>query len=158
MEKNVFDANAQTGQVNSKSEPGSMSRTIDVGGEKQTLMVHVDRVSYWTEALIQTRVFRDHDYWRASKGAIIMFDVTNRESFDHIKHWLQVVERYAMTDCPKAIVGNKIDLVDQRVVSRQEVEEQVCGSYDLAYFETSAKDDTESLEAAMNHILKPLIA
>ena len=70
---------------------------------------------------------------KAAQGVIIVFDVTKRETFEHVDVWLQeeVLE-------PNLILsGNKIDL-DNRQVTKEEAE-KYAKKLNMAYFETSAK-------------------
>ena len=50
------------------------------------------------------------------------YDVTVRDSFAHVREWLQDVNKYAQEDTCKLLIGNKSDRTD-RVVSREEGEE-----------------------------------
>jgi Ras-related protein Rab-18 len=61
-------------------------------------------------------------YYRGAHGVILVYDVTNRESFEHLRDtWLQELDTYAGDTKPiKMVVGNKIDRVSERVVNRQE--------------------------------------
>ena len=79
-------------------------------------------------------------YYRGSMGAILLFDLTNRESFDHIAKWIEEVKDNA-GDIPMLLVGNKKDLVDERKVSRAEAEE-FAEEMEMYYVESSAKDGT----------------
>ena len=55
-------------------------------------------------------------YYKGSDAAIIVYDVTSRESFDKISLWLDRVHKYC-PDAPICLVGNKIDLNTQQQVS-----------------------------------------
>ena len=45
--------------------------------------------------------------------ALLVYDVTNRQSFEHIEEWLTELDVYATGDLGKMIVGNKVDLVSE---------------------------------------------
>ncbi len=79
-------------------------------------------------------------YYRGAMGAILLFDLTNRESFDHIPKWIEEVKNNA-GEIPMLLVGNKSDLVNERSVSRQEAE-AFAREFQLYYIESSAKDGT----------------
>ncbi len=76
-------------------------------------------------------------YYKGAMGAIVLFDVTNRESFDHISKWIGEVRDNA-GDIPMLLVGNKIDLEDSRVVSMEEAQE-LADDLNMFYVESSAK-------------------
>lgn len=46
-----------------------------------------------------------------------MYDVTDQESFNNVKQWLNEIDRYASENVNKLLVGNKCDLAENRVVS-----------------------------------------
>ena len=79
-------------------------------------------------------------YYRGAMGAILLFDLTNRESFDHIPKWIEEVKNNA-GEIPMLLVGNKSDLLNERSVSRQEAE-AFAREFQLYYIESSAKDGT----------------
>ena len=56
-------------------------------------------------------------YYRGAQAVILVYDTTNQESFDNIKHWLEQAEGHASETCLKFLVGNKIDLKDERLIS-----------------------------------------
>ncbi|RRT63164.1 hypothetical protein B296_00041404, partial [Ensete ventricosum] len=49
----------------------------------------------------------------------VVYDVTDQESFNNIKQWLNEIDRYASENVNKLLVGNKCDLTDSRVVSSE---------------------------------------
>lgn len=61
-------------------------------------------------------------YYRGAQGVILVYDVTRRETFDSLKNtWLKELEIYAdLNDLVLMIVGNKIDLENERQVSYEE--------------------------------------
>ena len=76
-------------------------------------------------------------FYRGADGILFVFDVTNKESFENIKDWL-MDPHIVNLDAKKILVGNKIDLVDQRVVNKESME-KYGQSKNLNSFETSAK-------------------
>ena len=85
-------------------------------------------------------------YFRGADACFIIFDVTNRASFEAVQHWYKETLDYAGRSTLVIILGNKVDLADQRVV---EVEEAVELAHNLGctYFETSAKTGENVAEA-----------
>ena len=67
-----------------------------------------------------------------------MFDVTDRESFLSLRSWVNAIEEHAGVRVVKYLVANKIDLADERVVSKEEGE-NFAQQYLMQYCETSAK-------------------
>ncbi|XP_012860721.1 ras-related protein Rab-42 [Echinops telfairi] len=78
-------------------------------------------------------------FYRNMVGVLLVFDVTNRKSFDHIRDWHEEV--MATQGPHKAVfmlVGHKSDLQNTRCVSAQEAEE-LAASLGMAFVETSAR-------------------
>lgn len=79
-------------------------------------------------------------YYRGAKGALLVFDITMRQSFVNADKWYDQIRKYSGVDVPIILVGNKIDLVDSRVVSTDEVQ-VYAAQKGMPFFETSAKTD-----------------
>jgi Ras-related protein Rab-5C len=77
-------------------------------------------------------------YYRGAMSAIVVFDITQRSSFDGAKNWVREIKTKGHKHCIIALVGNKTDLVNERVVDVKQIYPYV-ESEDLLYFETSAK-------------------
>ena len=76
-------------------------------------------------------------YYRGVTCIIICFDVTSEESFNHIKDWLNSIEHFAKKNVMKVLVGNKIDLNDERKITT-ETASNYADSINIKYYETSA--------------------
>ena len=76
---------------------------------------------------------------KSSQGAIVVFDLTNRETFEKVTDWLKQIREYS-TKIVIGLFGNKSDL-EGREVSQEEID-KLCQNEDLIYFETSAKNNT----------------
>ena len=77
-------------------------------------------------------------YYRGAEGSIIVFDVTRRDTFDHIKYWKSEVDNKIISKIPMLLVGNKTDLVEDRVVSYEEAN-KLAKELQMPYLETSPK-------------------
>jgi len=77
-------------------------------------------------------------YYQGSLGAVLVFDVTNHASFEHLPKWIEEVRNNIKIAIPLLLVGNKSDLTEQRAVSIKEVN-SFTRNFNLFYMETSAK-------------------
>jgi len=73
-----------------------------------------------------------------SQASVIVFDLTNKESFDRVIDWLKQIREYSLK-LPIGLFGNKSDLQGRKVT--QEEINALCEKEDLVYFETSAKNN-----------------
>ncbi|SCU77294.1 LAFA_0A00892g1_1 [Lachancea sp. 'fantastica'] len=85
-------------------------------------------------------------YYRGAHGIIIVYDVTDQDSFNDVKMWLQEIDRYATAGVLKLMVGNKSDLQDKRVVE-YDVAKEFADSLQIPFLETSALDSSNVEEA-----------
>jgi small GTP-binding protein len=53
-------------------------------------------------------------YYKASNGVILVYDITEKETFNNIPNWLEEVKKHAGPNAAKLLVGNKCDLEDER--------------------------------------------
>lgn len=54
-------------------------------------------------------------HYRKAKGAVIVYDVTNRKSFENVEKWLKDVTQLADHDCSILIIGNKNDIDSRKI-------------------------------------------
>merc|ERR1719410_2608234 len=95
-------------------------------------------------------------YYRGADGIILVYDITDRESFSHVNDWLNEVNRYVNENTCKLLIGNKCDNVSERQVSTEEGKKKA-EEIGVAFIEASAKDAT-SVEAAFTMMSAELIA
>lgn len=77
-------------------------------------------------------------YYRGALGALLVYDVTDRETFESLKRWLSEVHGNADPNIKLMLVGNKSDLEDQRAVETEEGT-AFAQRHGLAFMEASAK-------------------
>lgn len=80
-------------------------------------------------------------YYRGAQAAVVVFDLTSRESLDGAKQWVKELQRRADQNMVIALAGNKCDLVARRKVDSEEAA-GYARENGLLYVETSAKDAT----------------
>uniref|UniRef100_A0A6N2LPA4 Uncharacterized protein n=1 Tax=Salix viminalis TaxID=40686 RepID=A0A6N2LPA4_SALVM len=81
-------------------------------------------------------------------GHMVVYDVTDQESFNNVKQWLNEIDRYASDNVNKLLVGNKSDLTANKVVS-YETAKAFADEIGIPFMETSAKDATNVEQAFM---------
>ena len=79
-------------------------------------------------------------YYKSAHAIIILYDITEQSSFEHIKNWMVEIEKFAKQGVLKLIVGNKKDLEDKRQVSKEEAE-AFAKNNRVKFLEVSAKDN-----------------
>ncbi|XP_009984426.1 PREDICTED: ras-related protein Rab-39A-like, partial [Tauraco erythrolophus] len=86
-------------------------------------------------------------YYRNSAGGMLLFDLTNRASFESIRQWhREVTDTVQPFRMVFLLVGHKSDLAGQRRVGRKEAE-KLAASLGVQYVETSAKDASNVVQA-----------
>ncbi|XP_019156198.1 PREDICTED: GTP-binding protein YPTM2-like [Ipomoea nil] len=87
-------------------------------------------------------------YYRGAHGIIVVYDVTDQESFNNVKQWLNEINRYASESVNKLLVGNKSDLTSQKVVAT-ETAQAFADEIGIPFMETSAKNSSNVEQAFM---------
>mmetsp|Transcript_59636 Transcript_59636/g.81497 ORF Transcript_59636/g.81497 Transcript_59636/m.81497 type:complete len:203 (-) Transcript_59636:92-700(-) len=85
-------------------------------------------------------------YFRGAQGILLVYDVTDRGSFNSIRNWISQIKQHADVHVNKILIGNKCDMDDQRVITYEEGKKLAQEIEDMQFFETSAKNaiDVES--------------
>lgn len=85
---------------------------------------------------------------KKAHGIVIMFDLTDKQSFESIEGWFQKLQDIAMENIPIILVGNKVDLVQQRQVSQESIDnirmKLGIGSYTISAIEAHHKSEAVS--------------
>mmetsp|Transcript_1446 Transcript_1446/g.3212 ORF Transcript_1446/g.3212 Transcript_1446/m.3212 type:complete len:221 (+) Transcript_1446:383-1045(+) len=80
-------------------------------------------------------------YYRSAQGIILVYDVTDQQSFDHVSTWIEQIDTHALPDVTKILVGNKNDMAETRVIQTEQGQE-LAAHHKMEFFETSAKVGT----------------
>eukprot|EP00300_Choanocystis_sp_HF-7_P007793 c15516_g1_i2.p1 GENE.c15516_g1_i2~~c15516_g1_i2.p1 ORF type:complete len:203 (+),score=57.62 c15516_g1_i2:94-702(+) len=106
-------------------------RTIEIEGKTIKLQI-------WDTAGQERFRTITSSYYRGAHGIIVVYDVTDLESFNNVKNWLHEIDRYAVEGVNKLLVGNKCDLVSKKQVESNTAKE-FADSLAVPFLETSAK-------------------
>jgi len=116
-------------------------RTIELDGKTIKLQI-------WDTAGQERFRTITSSYYRGAHGIIVVYDVTDQESFNNVKNWLQEIDRYASENVNKLLVGNKADLTAKKVVDYATAKEYA-DQLGVPFLETSAKNATNVEQAFM---------
>lgn len=116
-------------------------RTIELEGKTIKLQI-------WDTAGQERFRTITSSYYRGAHGIIVVYDVTDMESFNNVKTWLSEIDKYATDRVNKLLVGNKCDLVVKKVVDHQTAKD-FADPLDIPFLETSAKSATNVEQAFM---------
>ncbi|XP_029372555.1 ras-related protein Rab-1B-like isoform X1 [Echeneis naucrates] len=106
-------------------------RTIDMDGKTVKLQI-------WDTAGQERFRTITSSYYRGAHGIIIVYDITEQESFNNVRQWLDEIERYACENVSRLLVGNKSDLVSKKVVDAATAQD-LASSLRIPFLETSSK-------------------
>ncbi|XP_077102160.1 RAB3D, member RAS oncogene family, a [Siphateles boraxobius] len=79
-------------------------------------------------------------YYRGAMGFLLMYDITNLESFYAVQDWATQIKTYSWDNAQVILVGNKCDLEDDRLVAREDGQ-RLANELGFQFFEASAKDN-----------------
>ena len=80
-------------------------------------------------------------YFQSSQGLVLVYDITDRESFEKLNFWVDNIKNFAPENAKFILVGNKCDLANERKVSYEEGE-NYAKNLNIKFFEASARDGT----------------
>ena len=80
-------------------------------------------------------------YFQSSQGLLVVYDITDKDSFENINFWMENVKKNAPENVKLILVGNKCDLANERKVTIEDGENKA-RNYNIKFFESSAKDGT----------------
>ncbi|CAL8242213.1 unnamed protein product [Merluccius merluccius] len=117
-------------------------RTIDIEGKKVKIQV-------WDTAGQERFRTITQSYYRSAHGAVIAYDITRRETFDSVNHWIQEVALYGAANVVLVLIGNKCDLEAKRQVEFERACSLAKEKGMLVALETSAKESQNVEDAFM---------
>ena len=95
-------------------------------------------------------------YYRGALGAVVVYDITKRQSFDHVARWVEELRAHADSSIRIILIGNKSDLVDMRAVSAEDAVE-FAEDQGLFFSEASALNG-DNVDTAFFRLLQEIYA
>lgn len=111
---------------------------VEFGSRVVTVDSHQIKLQIWDTAGQEKFRSITRSYYRGAAGALLVYDITRRETFEHLSSWLEDCRKYSNQNIIIMLIGNKVDLDSKRAVTRQEGEE-FAKKNGLYFLETSAK-------------------
>ena len=129
--------------------------TIGVDFRFKTMIVmdKIVKVQVWDTAGQERYRSITNAYYRGAEGILIVFDVTNRETFKNIENWIKEVTVFTGNDVVIVSLGNKSDL--KKSITKSDIDD-LKKRTKLEIFNVSAKTG-ECVEDAFKHIIELLI-
>ena len=115
---------------------------LTIGVEFGARMISIDqkniKLQIWDTAGQESFRSITRSYYRGAAGALLVYDITRRETFNHLTRWLEEARQNANSNMVIMLIGNKSDLDHRRAVSTEEGE-RFAKENNLVFLETSAK-------------------
>ncbi|CAC5379630.1 RAB21 [Mytilus coruscus] len=108
-----------------------LNKKLNIGGKRVNLAI-------WDTAGQERFHALGPIYYRDSNGAILVYDITDEDSFQKVKNWVKELRKMLGNDISLCIAGNKIDLEKDRHVAVSDAE-SYAKSVGAKHFHTSAK-------------------
>lgn len=111
---------------------------VEFGAKNIKIKDKIYRIQIWDTAGQENFRSITRAYYKNSVCALVVYDITNRQSFENVKAWIEDCKSQSPSTILMALVGNKIDLDSSRAVSTEEGED-FANMNGMPFFETSAK-------------------
>ncbi|RZC12033.1 Ras-related protein RABB1b isoform B [Glycine soja] len=115
---------------------------LTIGVEFGARMVSIDsrpiKLQIWDTAGQESFRSITRSYYRGAAGALLVYDITRRDTFNHLASWLEDARQHANPNMTIMLIGNKCDLSHRRAVSKEEGE-QFAKENGLLFLEASAR-------------------
>eukprot|EP01104_Vermistella_antarctica_P003961 TRINITY_DN1436_c0_g2_i1.p1 TRINITY_DN1436_c0_g2~~TRINITY_DN1436_c0_g2_i1.p1 ORF type:complete len:212 (-),score=49.45 TRINITY_DN1436_c0_g2_i1:465-1100(-) len=123
---------------------------LTIGVEFGARMIAIDnkqvKLQIWDTAGQESFRSITRSYYRGAAGALLVYDITRRETFEHLTSWLEDARQHSNDNMTIMLIGNKLDLEHRRAVSKEEGE-KYAAEHGLVFLETSAKTSQNVDEA-----------
>mmetsp|Transcript_38796 Transcript_38796/g.122283 ORF Transcript_38796/g.122283 Transcript_38796/m.122283 type:complete len:123 (-) Transcript_38796:135-503(-) len=88
-------------------------------------------------------------------GILLVYDVTDEQSFNNIRNWMRQIQQHASDNVNKILIGNKCDMLDKKVIETARGQ-ALADEFGIKFFETSAKNNI-NVEKAFTEIARDVM-
>ena len=117
-----------------------MTVGIDCKSKKIQVDDSIIKLQIWDTAGQEKYRSITQNFYKNALGVIIVFDLTDRTSFDNVKRWIAQIKNNSDFDICMILAANKCDDEKNRAVSKEEIG-KLAGEREINWYETSAKED-----------------
>ncbi|KAM8966874.1 ras-related protein Rab-2A [Pelodytes ibericus] len=126
---------------------------LTIGVEFGARMITIDgkqiKLQIWDTAGQESFRSITRSYYRGAAGALLVYDITRRDTFNHLTTWLEDARQHSNSNMVIMLIANKSDLESRREVKKEEGE-AFAREHGLVFMETSAKTASNVEEAFIN--------
>ena len=123
---------------------------VEFGAKMIKLKGDPIKLQIWDTAGQETFKSITRSYYRSAAGALLVYDITCRDTFNNINNWVQEVKEHGNDKITIMLIGNKIDLEKNREVSTEEGR-KFARERGMLFAETSAKT-AEAIERCFTEV------
>ena len=114
-----------------------------------TISQYMQQLQIWDTAGQESFRSITRSYYRGAAGALLVYDITRRDTFKHLTRWLEEARQHSQSNMVIMLIGNKNDLEHRRAVSTEEGK-AFAEKHGLIFMETSAKTAYNVEQAFIN--------
>ena len=138
--------------MNELHEDSKATVGVEFGAKKFDIEGKSVKAQIWDTAGQERYKSITTTYYKGAKGALIVYDITRKETFDSVDRWISELLNSGDKNMTMLLIGNKCDLDNQRQVTKEQGEEKA-KAFKVAFLETSASSG-ENLDVAFEMIMK----
>ena len=125
---------------------------VEFGTKNFKIENNIVKVQIWDTAGQERYRSITNAYYKGAKGALLVYDITNKKSFDNLDRWISDLKINGDEKISIVLLGNKSDLESQRVISTEEGKNKA-ELFKFAFMETSALNGN-NIEKAFDELIK----
>ena len=125
---------------------------VEFGTKNFKIENNIVKVQIWDTAGQERYRSITNAYYKGAKGALLVYDITNKKSFDNLDRWISDLKTNGDEKISIVLLGNKSDLESQRVISTEEGKNKA-ELFKFAFMETSALNGS-NIEKSFDELIK----